>query len=126
MRKWARQILSGLDYLHLKDPPVIHGDLRCDKVCPTALQDTVAPSEVAAELDCVCRAWKGVRNLKHIRDCQAHPSLTGHCCCADLHQWSQRGNQNWRFGPGIPSAQALPRRHDPKTLTAAVILLIAH
>ena len=33
VRKWARQILSGLDYLHLKDPPVIHGDLRCDKVC---------------------------------------------------------------------------------------------
>ena len=32
VRKWARQILSGLDYLHLKDPPVIHGDLRCDKV----------------------------------------------------------------------------------------------
>ncbi|CAL5224075.1 g6700 [Coccomyxa viridis] len=32
VRKWARQILSGLDYLHLKDPPVIHGDLRCDKI----------------------------------------------------------------------------------------------
>ena len=32
VRKWARQILSGLDYLHLKQPPVIHGDLRCDKI----------------------------------------------------------------------------------------------
>lgn len=32
VRKWARQILSGLDYLHLKEPPVIHGDLRCDKI----------------------------------------------------------------------------------------------
>ena len=41
VRKWARQILSGLDYLHLKDPPVIHGDLRCDKVRPTRLQDIV-------------------------------------------------------------------------------------
>ena len=32
VRKWARQILSGLDYLHSKQPPVIHGDLRCDKI----------------------------------------------------------------------------------------------
>ena len=32
VRKWARQILSGLEYLHLKQPPVIHGDLRCDKI----------------------------------------------------------------------------------------------
>ena len=55
VRKWARQILSGLDYLHLKDPPVIHGDLRCDKVCRTLLLGMMAPSEAAAELGCVSR-----------------------------------------------------------------------
>ncbi len=27
-----RQILAGLEYLHLKQPPIIHGDLRCDKI----------------------------------------------------------------------------------------------
>lgn len=32
VKKWARQILSGLDYLHTKEPPVVHGDLRCDKI----------------------------------------------------------------------------------------------
>ncbi|KAK9819614.1 hypothetical protein WJX72_000313 [[Myrmecia] bisecta] len=32
VKKWARQILSGLDSLHLKDPPIAHGDLRCDKI----------------------------------------------------------------------------------------------
>lgn len=32
VKKWARQLLSGLDYLHAKDPPIVHGDLRCDKV----------------------------------------------------------------------------------------------
>ena len=32
VRKWARQILAGLEYLHLKQPPIIHGDLRCDKI----------------------------------------------------------------------------------------------
>ena len=66
VRKWARQILSGLEYLHLKDPPVIHGDLRCDKVCPTASQDIMDPSEVAAGLEStgqVCQAWKALCNL---------------------------------------------------------------
>ena len=32
VRKWARQILLGINYLHSKTPPIIHGDLRCDKV----------------------------------------------------------------------------------------------
>ena len=32
VRKWARQLLSGLEYLHSKSPPIVHGDLRCDKV----------------------------------------------------------------------------------------------
>ena len=32
VRKWARQILMGLDYLHKKEPAVVHGDLRCDKI----------------------------------------------------------------------------------------------
>ncbi|KAK9786274.1 hypothetical protein WJX73_002868 [Symbiochloris irregularis] len=32
VRKWARQLLSGLEYLHGKAPPIVHGDLRCDKV----------------------------------------------------------------------------------------------
>ncbi len=32
VRKWAKQILAGLDYLHQKQPPIIHGDLRCNKI----------------------------------------------------------------------------------------------
>lgn len=28
----ARQILKGLEYLHAMQPPVVHGDLRCDKI----------------------------------------------------------------------------------------------
>jgi serine/threonine protein kinase len=28
----ARQILKGLEYLHAMNPPVVHGDLRCDKI----------------------------------------------------------------------------------------------
>lgn len=32
IKVWARQILSGLVYLHGHDPPVIHRDLKCDNI----------------------------------------------------------------------------------------------
>eukprot|EP01135_Chromosphaera_perkinsii_P011999 Nk52_evm7s2568 gene=Nk52_evmTU7s2568 len=32
MRNWCRQILKGLEYLHTRDPPVIHRDLKCDNI----------------------------------------------------------------------------------------------
>ena len=32
MKKWCRQILKGLAYLHNLHPPVIHRDLKCDNV----------------------------------------------------------------------------------------------
>ncbi|KAJ9163809.1 hypothetical protein P3X46_023439 [Hevea brasiliensis] len=32
LKKWSRQILEGLSYLHSRDPPVIHRDLKCDNI----------------------------------------------------------------------------------------------
>ncbi|CAM6087170.1 unnamed protein product [Calypogeia fissa] len=32
IKKWARQILSGLNYLHTHDPPIVHRDLKCDNI----------------------------------------------------------------------------------------------
>ncbi|XP_027349018.1 probable serine/threonine-protein kinase WNK5 isoform X2 [Abrus precatorius] len=32
VKNWARQILSGLEYLHSRSPPVIHRDLKCDNI----------------------------------------------------------------------------------------------
>ncbi|XP_059657184.1 probable serine/threonine-protein kinase WNK3 [Cornus florida] len=32
LKKWSRQILEGLFYLHGHDPPVIHRDLKCDNI----------------------------------------------------------------------------------------------
>lgn len=32
LKKWSRQILQGLLYLHGHDPPVIHRDLKCDNI----------------------------------------------------------------------------------------------
>lgn len=31
-KRWARQILTGLEYLHAQDPPVIHRDLKCENI----------------------------------------------------------------------------------------------
>ncbi|KAF3673370.1 putative serine/threonine-protein kinase WNK1 [Capsicum annuum] len=32
VKRWCRQILNGLLYLHSHDPPVIHRDLKCDNI----------------------------------------------------------------------------------------------
>ncbi|CAD6258082.1 unnamed protein product [Miscanthus lutarioriparius] len=32
MRRWAKQILTGLAYLHNQKPPIIHRDLKCDNI----------------------------------------------------------------------------------------------
>lgn len=32
LKKWSRQILRGLLYLHSQDPPVLHRDLKCDNI----------------------------------------------------------------------------------------------
>ncbi|KAL6641849.1 hypothetical protein ACP70R_020030 [Stipagrostis hirtigluma subsp. patula] len=32
MRRWAIQILTGLEYLHSQKPPIIHRDLKCDNI----------------------------------------------------------------------------------------------
>ncbi|XP_078434413.1 putative serine/threonine-protein kinase WNK9 [Wolffia australiana] len=32
IKRWARRILAGLDYLHSHQPPIIHRDLKCDNI----------------------------------------------------------------------------------------------
>ena len=32
IKKWCRQILTALDYLHSHVPPIIHRDLKCDNI----------------------------------------------------------------------------------------------
>ena len=32
IKKWCRQILNGLNYLHSHNPPIIHRDLKCDNI----------------------------------------------------------------------------------------------
>ena len=32
VKRWARQILKGLSYLHSHNPPIIHRDIKCDNI----------------------------------------------------------------------------------------------
>jgi WNK lysine deficient protein kinase len=32
IKKWAKQILEGINYLHTQDPPVIHRDIKCENI----------------------------------------------------------------------------------------------
>ncbi|PWZ27239.1 putative serine/threonine-protein kinase WNK2 [Zea mays] len=58
LKKWSRQILSGLVYLHNHDPPVIHRDLKCDNIFVNGNQGEVKIGDLglATILDNACSA----------------------------------------------------------------------
>ena len=41
LRKFSRQILEGVEYLHSQTPQIVHGDLRCDKIYVNGNEGTV-------------------------------------------------------------------------------------
>lgn len=32
IRRWGKQLLKGLYYLHTQSPPIIHRDIKCDNI----------------------------------------------------------------------------------------------
>ena len=43
IKHWCKQILQGLEYLHTRDPPVIHRDIKCDNIF---INGTITDGEV--------------------------------------------------------------------------------
>ncbi|XP_072179034.1 uncharacterized protein [Diadema setosum] len=41
LRNWCRQILKGLHFLHTRQPPIIHRDLKCDNIFITGTSGAV-------------------------------------------------------------------------------------
>ena len=41
LKSWCRQILKGLYFLHTRQPPVIHRDLKCDNIFITGTTGSV-------------------------------------------------------------------------------------
>ena len=41
IKSWCRQILKGLQYLHSREPPLIHRDIKCDNIFITGANGAV-------------------------------------------------------------------------------------
>lgn len=41
LKSWCRQILKGLSFLHSRNPPIIHRDLKCDNIFITGTSGCV-------------------------------------------------------------------------------------
>ncbi|KAK8499916.1 hypothetical protein V6N12_042751 [Hibiscus sabdariffa] len=61
LKKWSRQILEGLLYLHSHDPPVIHRDLKCDNIFVNGNQGEVKIGDLGlAAILCKARSAHSV------------------------------------------------------------------
>jgi WNK lysine deficient protein kinase len=104
LRSWCRQILKGLHFLHTRDPPIIHRDLKCDNIFITGPTGSVkigdlglatlkrasfAKSVIGEELHMLFHAllgrvvnkssvkWYGIYTVTmHLMDCDSTLALT--------------------------------------------------
>lgn len=62
VKNWAKQILKGLHYLHTRNPPIVHRDLKCDNIFVNASPGQVKIGDLglATTLDDSGVAWSCV------------------------------------------------------------------
>ncbi|EFP07888.1 hypothetical protein CRE_14083 [Caenorhabditis remanei] len=51
LKSWCRQILKGLSFLHTRNPPVIHRDLKCDNIFITGTTGSVKIGDLEYRLN---------------------------------------------------------------------------
>lgn len=77
LKKWSKQILEGLLYLHSHDPPVIHRDLKCDNIFVNGNQGEVKIGDLGlAAILCKARSAHSVIGEDH-----------GLNICIDVLRW---------------------------------------
>ncbi|XP_021757226.1 serine/threonine-protein kinase WNK8-like [Chenopodium quinoa] len=48
IKKWCRQILTGLDFLHSQNLPIIHNDLKCENIFVVGKSGTIKLGDLSA------------------------------------------------------------------------------
>lgn len=75
VKRMARQILKGLEYLHGMEQPVVHGDLRCDKIYVNGHSGEIKIGDLGLAT-LLPKRWEA--------DGQSPPEEVLTCCCTDI------------------------------------------
>ncbi|GMS95237.1 hypothetical protein PENTCL1PPCAC_17412, partial [Pristionchus entomophagus] len=75
LKSWCRQILKGLSFLHSRNPPVIHRDLKCDNIFITGTTGSVKIGDLGLALS----RTRASPNLLSVLLNSWHPRCTRRC-----------------------------------------------
>lgn len=78
LKKMGRQILNGLAYLHGQQPPVVHGDLRCDKIYVNGFNGEVKIGDLGLQALLVKR-YEGTAAPEELKTAPTDVYLFGLC-----------------------------------------------
>lgn len=74
MRRWAKQILTGLAYLHDQKPPIIHRDLKCDNIFINGNHGKVKIGDFGLAMVMQQRKTQSIQGTVHLEATMPHLS----------------------------------------------------